>query len=802
MKVYITEKASQVSSLNAALKTIMKRNEYKIVSLSGHIMRLKNPNEHSNGLTKNWVSDYENGKLPFVPSNWDKIVVKDKAQLYKNVQNAVKTCKEIILAPDPDNEGVTLAMEVVKDLGVEHKVSGMINMSKLDLPSLKKEILITQKIPWRRMFKAGEARSYLDWIYGMNGTVAASVILGNYFKRKGRSNTLHIGGVKLPTLRMVVERDIQFETFKNIPFWKIEGIAEKDGQEFKVTFEYEGNDKFDREEAAKQIVEDMKNGKMTGVVDKFEEKDKKSGPPKPMALSDLQAKSSSKYKFSLDKTLSLAQSLYDKKYQSYPRTDNNYYSEGQYEEVPDTLKMIEQIDDKYKNIVANLPQPYLKREIFNDKKVTAHTALSPTTIFAKDVDVNEDKVYKIVVNRYLIQFMPDYEYLAIKGEAKTPIDNFKVKFGENIMKDMGWKELETPDKKDGDEGDSSIRTIPTMKKSDDIIIKKINIKKGETKPKARFTDGTLVGAMKNIGNFYDFTDPKMKKLLKDAEGIGQEATRSNIIKDLFAGGYFEYEGKAKKIKSTEKGRELIKLLPEEMSNPVLRATMEFDLKEIIRGNKEPQDVVDKITKFVKESIEKLEIVAKNNNIEIQKASVRKTTTGFGCPKCKKGNLETNGKYYKCTEGKWNPKTKKMSGCTFVLFSTNKAFDDEKMTEDNLKDLLEGKTLTTKTETKITLDTSEKYGLKVEWGKKGGGFPRQQADENGIIDFKKGFKKDIDGVEVVVWNPLFGRKMKLEEATQILNGERIKFKGFKKKRGGTFDSFIIIKDGKVSLDFSK
>lgn len=804
MKLYLTEKASQVDSLNAALKTIMSPSEYIITPLSGHIMKLKDPNQYDDGLTSNWIKDFEQGKLPFVPKKWVKVLINDKLNLFRKVEDAVKKCDEIILAPDPDNEGVTLAVEVLEQLNCLHKITGMINMSKLDISSLKKEILVTNKIPWKGMYEAGKSRSYLDWIYGMNGTCAASVILGNYFKRKGQSNTLHIGGVKLPTLRMVVEIDEQFEKFKNIPFWQIKGTAEKDGKVFDITFEYDGNSRFDKEETANKFINDLKNN-MLAKVSSYNEKNCTKAPPKPLSLVDLQSIGRSKFGYDLTKTLETAQSLYDKEYQSYPRTDNNYYAEGHYLEVADTLDMISNIDIKYKNIINQLQKPYLKRNIFDDKKITAHTALSPTTTFPTNISTQEENIYKVVLHRYLIQFMPDYEYLSIKGERKTKIDNLIVKFSENIETLSGWKDLEkgeTKSQSSDDENseeesdDKKNRTIPQLNIDDEIIIKTLTLHKGETKPKPRFTESSLVVSMERIANFFD--EPEIKKHLKDS-GIGQPSTRNNIVAELFKGGYLEYDGKGKnkKIKSTEKGRELIHLLPQEMSNPILRANMEADLKEVIKGNKKTQEIVDNIEQFVKDMIDKLKIVRKNNNIVISTPSSPIRVTGFSCPKCKKGNLVTNEKQYKCSESKYNKTTGKTSGCTFVIFANNKALDND-INDSVLEKLLDGETLTSTSGNKVKLDTNEKFGLNVEW-RKGNGQFTEDLTYTGVKEFPKGYKKVIDGEEVVIWKEFIGAKLSLDEATKLFNGEKIIVNKMKSKSGTDFSAYVILKDKKATLD---
>jgi len=706
MILYLTEKPSQVPKLKAALEDVFDNSyKYDIVPLVGHVMEQWEAKQYPDGI-KNWVQTYKEKKLPFVPTEWKKSVTKDKIAIYKRAKEAIERNDEVIIATDPDNEGVVLAMEVIESLNAEHKVIGMINMNKLDLASLKKEVKVTNKINYNNMNKAGNTRARGDWVFGMSGTVAATVILGNALQTENK--IIHVGGVKSTVIRMVVERDEQFEKFKNIPFWQIKGIIEKDGKEFEVDFIYEGDDRFDKEASAQKLLDDI-NGK--GEITLYKEQNKTTPPKPPLSLANLQSLVEVKYKIKGDKILPLAQSLYDKTYQSYPRTDNNYYAEGEYNEVPSIMKNLSKINSKYNLLINKMEQPYLKRKIFDDKKVTAHTALAPTSVFPSNITEPEKKVHTVTISRYLEQFLPDYKYLAINGEGKVNIKGLIFKFKNNVTQELGWKEVGKEIFNDKDE--NSIRKIPEMKKGEIVKFKKLWLHKGETKPKPRFTYKTLLEAMTKIETIYD--EPEIKKFLKGS-GIGQPATRDQIIKDCFTGKYFEYE-KKKYIKSTEKSRIITNLLPEEMTSPLLRAKFESILINISEGKAEEKEGMDYIINNLKKFIKEMENIAKSKGFSIQGTKVeKKEVKDILCPLCSSKILKSE-KSFVCSQRKWNPKTKKSSGCDFGFLIEQKPIG-RKITEIELKELLEGKVITGSNGNKLSFDkTAKPFFSKIEWAQK-------------------------------------------------------------------------------------
>jgi len=621
MTVYLTEKSSQVKALAKVMNLKLNGNtavgkyngeDVTIVPLAGHILRLYKPDEYNEIFKKkSWKNLVAEGYIPFIPNPFKKRVSEkskergtDYQKIYKRVKEFLNKADKIILAPDPDNEGVTLAMEVVEMTGNKDKVVGLIRMNKLEPTSLKKELSRIDKEHYKKMYLAGNLRAEYDWSFGMNLTIAATALLA-------KNTVLHIGGVKLPTIRLVVERDKEFENFKKKFYYNVKVTVEKDGKKFDILFKTQ----FEKKEDAEKLAKEINNSKTLTVLE-HKEQNKKKEPPLPFTLTKLQATLNRMYNMNSDKVLKIVQALYDRGLESYPRTGCEYYSTGLYNEVPDIINKNLVKYKEYNSFIKKYLSSgtYRKGKAFNDKEVDkhSHTALAPTEKYGS-MSPDEFKVFDTVTRRFLAQISPQMEYLSITGKVK-----FKDKIGnysESIITFPGWYEIET--QKENMDEIKKERNIPQLKKGDILNIIATKVVEVETKPKPRFTEASLLEAMEKIARFYD--DPLIKEMLKDG-GIGTEATRTKILQDLFKGGYFIKQGK--KIVSTDKARKLIKILPEKMSSPVRRAEMEKYLKEILE-DMPSQKFRDMYKKFVEESYSELLKIAEKNQDLISGAPTKK-----------------------------------------------------------------------------------------------------------------------------------------------------------------------------------
>jgi len=625
MTLFLCEKGTQVDALAQAMGIRKNGKDAKgryngkdivITPLAGHIMRLKNFQEYDEKFKNiSWIEMVNKKYIPYFPSPFKKIVKSKKdgkrvmngktvytdyPSIFKNVKSYIDQADEIVLTPDPDNEGVTLAMEVIHYCEATNKVVGLVSMNKLEISALKKSLQQIDKTHYKNMWSAGELRAEYDWSFGMNLTVATTALLG-------RGTVLHIGGVKLPTIRLVVERDTQFEKFKKAYYYNVKTVVKKDNREFVITF----NAKYDKKESAENLLQFL-NSQKSLTISSYSEKEKKKEAPLPFTKTGLQSYVSKKYGINMDVSNKILQSLYDRKIMSYPRTGCQYYSTALYEETDDILKAIKS-GGMFVDIINNIKPPYKKSKAFNDKEVDkhSHTALAPTSYISSMNDV-EKKIYESVAKRYISQFLDPYRYLHIEGKSTISFngDNIEGVFSDKITIDEGWQKIEKVDTIKYE------RDLPSLKSGDIVEIVKSEIVEVETKPKPRFTDDSLLSAMENIARFYD--DPLIKKQLKDS-GIGTEATRDIIIKELISKGYFEREGK--KIISTQKARKLIDILPEDMTNPINRAKMEERLKKILERSITPDDFRKDYKDFVIKCFNDLKgLSCDSNNIITSKPS--------------------------------------------------------------------------------------------------------------------------------------------------------------------------------------
>lgn len=664
----IAEKPSQIKSLRAVLP---KGKHIKIVSLAGHIMRLKNIDEYDTRLKdKSWYKLVKDKDVPYIPDQYENIT-KEKAtgkfktdyqDMYLNVKRAANDTDFIISVADPDNEGCSLMFQPLEHSGNSQKILGQINMSKLDFFSLQEEIKTFDKIPYYNMAQAGIARSEFDWAFGINNTILSSVLLG-------QGQTMHTGGVKSPVIRMVVDRMNHIENFKPEKYWQFNGTAKhtKTGEDFNFIVKVKQNDteivnlqtnikdlekrlenidKNDPELTAeigeiynelgklrwklneatkefesserdifskkvkKQIEDAIKKGMHFNVTNFENKKGLTQNPPLAYSLTDLQAEAGKLHKFTPAKTLQVAQKLYEGQWQSYPRTDSRYYASG---EMANIKKIIPNLLGLSTFNNVNIPSPYkVKTGIFNSAKVSAHTGLAPTTKAIDDKALNgENKlIYDMVATRYLIQFMNKFEYYQVKLDVDVDADVYITTF-QNVEVNKGWRELYNPANMYGFTYVTQ-QTLPNMLIGDDIEIISIKRDDLETKPKPLFNNFSLLKGMENISRIYEDLEGLEK-------GIGTPATRASILEQLFKSKYLVKKGNV--VIASEKAKRLIELLPDDMTSPQLRADMESKLIEIVDGTFTRSKYETEFKSLIETQTKQLHTIAKKHKIK----AIDKTT---------------------------------------------------------------------------------------------------------------------------------------------------------------------------------
>jgi DNA topoisomerase-3 len=784
--LYITEKSSQVQALRDALKANGMYGD--IASLSGHIMGMYNFKEYDKEFDeKSWLELVTSGKVPYFPKEIKKKVkpktsyktkdgkkgIKDYPKIFADAKAKIDKADKIILATDPDNEGVTLGMEVIEKCNAIHKVIGMVNMAKLDLPSLIKEVKVTNKLTFQTMYKAGNLRGEYDQLLGFNASMFSTVYLG-----KGK--VLNVGGVKLPLIRMVVDRDLAFENHKEIPYWTVTGKVKKGNDIFDVTFYTEDTEKnqFDKEDQAKELV---KNLSSKGIIKAFEEKIKKTSPPKPYGLPEIQKDAGRRFKLTPKQVLNKAQNNYELKIESYPRVECNYYSTGEFENAKDVITCLSNIKSlQYIINEIDTNDLLMRKNIFDDSKITgAHTAIAPSSTATLDIISKLDTqclgIFEMISIRYLIQFLPDYEYLSINGNGEASAGVY-FKFNQNVPQKRGWKIIENVDM-------DTQRVIPSMSEGEqvEILTNSITINKGTTKPKPRFKEDELPTVMGKIHLLYD--DPKIKEELGE-KGIGTSATRGDIIEDCKKSrkGDEPYFVNVKgSIISTQKARDLIATLPEEYTSPILRAKMEGKLNEIVQGTLGEDEFKEDVKKLV---IDFYNTVKSMGSLPKPKVKLEAKPIDYKCPICNEGLVEDD-RVYKCSTQKFSQG--KLNGCKFVLFKTNKILE-RTIDHNELNIFLQGGTLKSDRATiKIALD--DKFFMDVTWNQSA---PRSNSDR--LYENPRAFNKNGK----VVFKDFRGKALTKSQAEKLLDGKSVTVSRVA-KAGNKYSVKLTLANDKGKLD---
>lgn len=589
--VILAEKPSQGRDIAHVIGANQRRNgalynkEFIVTWCIGHLLEMANPDAYDASL-KRWSLQ----ALPIQPERW-KLQVKDSTrQQYEVVRHIIEQAHTVIIATDADREGEVIAREVLEKCHFKGAIQRLW-LSALDPKSIRKafqQLLPDEKT--RPLYYAGLARSRADWLVGMN--------LSRYFTLTSQAtakerNVLSVGRVQTPTLRLVVDRDREIENFKPQPYWDLiikantlkgvpylsKWMPEKSAQKTPLDQQSRCVD----EAAIRRISALILN--KPGDIQSVKAENKRTAPPLGYDLSTLQTEASSKWGFSADKTLKLAQSLYEThKICSYPRTDCQYLPDSQYDDRHDILDKIGHSLPHFSETLSLVDRDR-RSLIWNQKKVdqASHHAIIPTSYKANMSRLNSDerKLYERICRRYLAQFFPDYQFRHTHILTQCEEELFTA--SGKVILDRGWhrayqttgatrKTREAP-------GSYVNQDLPALKKGESVTVFDTEVAAKKTEPPPRFTEGSLIRAMKSIGRMVN--DPALKKVLRETSGIGQEATRANIIKTLIQRTYIKTN--KKQLISTSKGRSLIDAVPETAKSPETTAIWEQTLEEIAQN---------------------------------------------------------------------------------------------------------------------------------------------------------------------------------------------------------------------------
>ncbi|OAJ94017.1 DNA topoisomerase III [Vibrio bivalvicida] len=588
-RLFIAEKPSLGRAIAAALPG-PKKNDQGFIRCGngdivtwciGHLLEQVEPDAYDERYKKWNLAD-----LPIVPEQWQLRPRKSSSKQLTVVRKLLKESQQVIHAGDPDREGQLLVDEVLdycKVSKTKKEATQRLLISDLNLPAVKRALnQMRSNREFVPLSVSALARSRADWLYGMNMS-RAYTLLG---QKAGYQGVLSVGRVQTPVLGLVVRRDEDIENFIPRDYFTLHAlIPYQDGSSaFDIRARWKPSDAckpWQDEEGRvlnRKLVENVANriANQPAKVVESEHKKTKQSAPLPYSLSALQIDAAKRFGMSAQQVLDTCQSLYEKhKLITYPRSDCRYLPMEHYSQASSVCDAIGNNAKELGSAVsgANLS---LKSKAWNDKKVDAHHAIIPTPkkTSVNGLSGNEMKIYQQIARQYLMQFYP----AAVYAEAKLVFDiaggTFIAK-GRQLVS-AGWKELMGK----VDDEDASVDAVPPLPEGSVLTCREGEIKDRKTEPPKHFTEATLLQAMTGIARFVE--DKELKKILKETDGLGTEATRAGILDTLFKRQLLQRQGKS--ILSTPAGRGLIHALPSESTFPDMTANWEHQLQGMAERN--------------------------------------------------------------------------------------------------------------------------------------------------------------------------------------------------------------------------
>ncbi|WWU66391.1 DNA topoisomerase III [Clostridium baratii] len=616
----LAEKPSVGRELGRVLKCNKKGNgflegdKYIVTWALGHLVTLDAP-EGYNPEWKKWTME----TLPMLPKHMKLSVIKGSGKQFKIVKEQMyrKDVNEIIIATDAGREGELVARWIIDKAHVKKPIKRLWISSQTDKAIRDGFNNLKDGRAYDNLYHAAECRAEADWIVGLNVTRALTC---------KHNAQLSAGRVQSPTLAMIVQREEDIKNFKPKEYYTVDIKTDK------CNFTWvnkDNNSRIFNREFSEKLVSKLK-GK-DGEIINITESNKKKYSPALYDLTELQRDCNKMFGYSAKQTLNIMQRLYENhKLLTYPRTDSRYLTKDIVGTIKDRLKAI--AIGEYRSLATELLNKDIKgnKSFVDDSKVSDHHAIIPTEERGNlaNLSSEERKVYDLVVKRFLSVMLPPFEYVQTTLEGKVNGERFIAKG--KVVKAKGWKKVF--DREDDEESDIKEQELPKLNKGDKFTVKEVIEKKGETKPPARFNEGTLLSAMENPHKYIN-VDKESAKTLGETGGLGTVATRADIIDKLFNS--FVIEKKGKDIIPTSKGKQLIDLVPKELKSPLLTAKWEGELDKISKGKEDPR----KFTKEMRNYATALVEAVKQENAKFHHDNL----TGKKCPVCGKYMLEVKSK---------------------------------------------------------------------------------------------------------------------------------------------------------------
>ena len=563
MKLVIAEKPSVAMSIAKVIGAKNKKdgyyegNDYRVSWCVGHLVQMANPDSYDEKYKKWRIED-----LPIIPKEYKYEIVnttKKQFNILKKLMNS-KEVDTIINACDAGREGEAIFRLVYMKANCKKKIERLWISSMEDSAIKEGFNNLKDGKYYDNLFDSAKVRAIADWLVGMNMSRLYSCLYDENYS---------IGRVQTPTLAMIVDRDFEIENFKKEKYYTVEIELDK----FILS-----TNRIDNRVIAEQLINLIGNTiKITDLV----KKEKITKPDLPFDLTTLQRECNKYFGYSAKQTLDYAQSLYEKKYITYPRTDSRYLTEDMIVSTINNILGKNDFDTERIKIV------------FNSKKVSDHHAIIPTvSSLSKDISYlpeSEAKVYRLILNK--LNASVGYPLVENTTKIVAIFDSFEFTNTGKVIKDEGFTKYlkEYTSKKSED------TIFPNVNIGDELEIKEKNIKEKYTTPPKHFTEDSLLKAMEIAGN-----DALEKGIEVERRGIGTPATRAGIIENLIYKGYIKRD--KRNLISTRKGLNLVSIVIDEFKSPKTTAEWEMRLSEIANGKEDKEIFLKEIEEEIKNTI--------------------------------------------------------------------------------------------------------------------------------------------------------------------------------------------------------
>lgn len=600
---------------------------YAVTWAFGHLVGLAMPESYG-------FSGFRREHLPILPQEF-RLVPRQvrEGKVYKDdpgvvgqlgvIRELFDGCESIIVATDAGREGELIFRYVYNYLGCT-KPFVRLWISSLTDKAIREGLRnLREGSLYDNLYLSAKARSEADWLVGINSSQALSLAAGQ--------GVFSLGRVQTPTLAMICSRYRENRQFESRTYFRIKVSAAKDG----ITFSALSQNRFDDLDSATTRLREVKDGDTLSVTS-VEHREVVQEPPLLYDLTALQKEANSKLDFSADKTLTLAQSLYEKKVLSYPRTGSRYISEDVFDEIPSRIMLLQQYP-RFTAAVSALRDTPLNRRPVDDAKVTDHHALLVTENPPEGLSQDEQAIYEMVAARLLEAFLPCCVKEMTEVTLSAGGEIFTLKGA--VIKSAGWRAVRGEQEEEVDE-----TTLPELQTGEILPLLASETVEKQTKPKPLHTESSLLSAMEHCGK--EISDEQLRAGIREA-GIGTPATRAAVIETLFARDYIRRD--KKNLVPTEKGLAVYDTVKDKkIADVEMTAAWEDTLAKIETGEADAPSFRRDIEVYT------AQIVA-----ELLAATLDVAPSGeqCTCPKCKKSRILFFDKVAKCAD----------VDCGFTLF---------------------------------------------------------------------------------------------------------------------------------------